>query len=685
MNFKTLAAFFAVAFGVTSGLAGCTAESPSGSDDSISSGLNSTVNGQTEIKSVAGYDAVVETTAPASANCTIEFSESGVQVTGGAVDVSGTAVTITNPGVYSVSGSCSDGKLTVSAAKGNEVTLILNGVDLKSTSNSVIECTSGKLLTLYLAEGSVNTLSDSANYSFSDGGDEPDGAVFSKSDMVIAGSGKLTVNGLYKNGIKGKDTLSIDCGELVVNAADNGIVGRDCVVIQDGSFTVSAGGDGIKSTNDEDPALGYITINGGKFDITSDLDGIQAETALSVKGGTFRIVSGGKDADAEISVSAGEMFDRDRYFGMGKGSGSASSGSTDSSKKGIKAGTDIVISSGDIDIKAADDSIHSNGGVSVYGGTLKLSACDDGIHADGILAVSGGEICVSKSYEGLEGMNIEISGGTISVTAVDDGLNAAGGDNGQFYGYNSSENDYYISITGGDITVNASGDGVDSNGTIAQSGGVLTVYGPENASNGAIDYEKSYAVSGGTLIALGSSGMAQAPGTLSQPCLSIYADVAANSTIEVKCEDGTVILSTVTPKRCQSLIFCCEGFKQGDKYGIYANGTLLSEVTATDGIAGGGATASAMGGGFGQGGGFGHGGKPGGNFDPSNSENPPVGGGDFDPNNSDFHHGGRPGGNFDPNNSENPPFGGGGFDRGEYDPSAGDFRPNDSKGGNTNV
>lgn len=678
MNFKMIAAFCAIAMAFS----GCSNDpaivSGSDSSDSVSS---DTVISNVNVKDVMGYNAVVETPAPSSADCRIEFSQNAATVTGGAVEVDGTKVTITRPGVYSVSGSCSDGKIVVDAAKGNEVTLILNGVDLKSDSNSVIECWSGKLITLYLAEGSENKLSDSANYTFSDGETEPDGAVYSKSDMVIAGSGKLTVNGLYKDGIKCKDTLSIDCGSLAVTAEDDGIVGKDCVVIQNGDFTINAGGDGIRSTNSEDASLGYITINGGRFDIVSEADGIQAETALSVKGGTFKIVSGGEAADAKITASSGGMFDHDRNFGWG--GSSSSSGSSDPSRKGLKSGTDIVIADGDINIKSADDSIHSNGGVAVYGGTLTLSSCDDGIHADETLALSGGRIDVTKSYEGLEGKNIEISGGIISVVAEDDGINAAGGDNGGQFGFNSANNDYYISISGGDITVTSNGDGIDSNGTIAQSGGKLTVYGPENSGNGAIDYEKSYTISGGTLIALGASGMAQAPGTLSQPCLSIYADAAANSTIEVRGDNGAVILSTTTPKRCQSLVFCCEEFKAGSKYGIYANGTLLSEVTATDGIAGGGANASGMGGNFGQGGGFGHGGGfgQGGKFDPNNSNFDPNNSG-FDPNNGDFPGGNGHGGKFDQNNSDfDPNNSNGGFVPGGERPGGG-FRPGDKFGQN---
>lgn len=595
MSFRTLAAYFAVAMGITGGLAGCSGDASGATENGSENSAHNVLNrSNSTVKNVAGYDANVKAAEPRAAECTIRFSEEAAEVSGGDVSVDGTAVTITRPGVYSISGSCSAGKIIVDPSKGNDVTLLLDGVDLKSAEGSVIECRSGRRLTLYLPEGTRSILSDCGKYTFGTDETEPDGAVYSRSDMIIAGGGSLTVNGAYKDGIKCKDTLSLDCGELCVTAKDDGIVGKDCVVIQDGKYTVNAQRDGIRSTNSEDPSLGYITINGGEFNIASGCDGIQAQTALNVKGGTFDIVSGGEDADAEIDTAPGTPFDRD-----------AENSDTDS-QKGMKAGETLTVSDGDITVKAADDSIHSNGSVTVNGGTLRLSSCDDGIHADEMLIINGGSIDISKSYEGLEGMNIEINGGSISISAVDDGVNAAGGDNGGFLGFNSAENDYYISITGGEIVVNAGGDGIDSNGTIAQSGGVLIVYGPTDSGNGAVDYEKSYAVSGGTLIALGSRGMAQTPGTLSQPCLSIYADVSANSTVEVRAEDGSVILGTITPKSCQSLVFTCEQFRQGGKYGIYADGKLLCEVTATDGIAGGGADAQ---GGFG--GGFfggGHGG-----------------------------------------------------------------------------
>ncbi len=608
MNFKTLAAFCALSIAIT----GCAKNDTDSNSQSTSSPLMNSSVSQSE--SSSEQSEAVSVPAPSSADCTITFSDDKIDVNGNGAAVKDHTVTISKAGAYELKGSSANAKIVVEAGKNDEITLILNGVSITSTSGSVIDCESGKTLALYLAENTENSLEDSADYTFADGETEPDGAVFSRADLVIMGDGSLSVKSNYKDAVKCKDGLSVNSGTLDITAADDGIVGKDYVNISGGKITINAQNDGIKSTNDTDEGRGYITISDGELDITAEKDGIQAETELTVEGGKLTIFAGGEDANAEVTAYD-SPFDWDRRNGS-----TETSDNTDS-KKGLKAGGDLTISGGEINITSADDSVHSNANASVSGGTLTLSSCDDGIHADESLSIKDGTITVAKSYEGLEGKNIEISGGEINVKAADDGLNAAGGDNGSFFGFNENNGDYYISISGGNITVNAEGDGIDSNGTVAQSGGNIVVYGPTNSGNGALDYMQSYTVSGGTLIALGASGMAQAPSTLSQPCLSINSNVSAGSTIEVRSSDGTVILSTETPKQCQSLIFTSDKLKVGEEYGIYANGELLSSLTAEEGVTGNGANGSGFGGGgFGGHGGFGGGrgdfggDKPDGNF-----------------------------------------------------------------------
>ena len=594
MNLKALAAILAL----TTVLTGC---SKNGTSSDTSGVLDSITD---DTSSPAESEVTDKVEAPTQADCSIVFSEDKITASGSGAKVSGNTVNITKSGVYELSGSSSDCKIEINADKDAEITLVLNGAALSSKNGSVIDCEKAKTLTLYSKDGTRNTLSDSDNYTFPTDDTEPDAAVFTRSDLIISGGGELTVNGNYGDAVKCKDALTISGGEVNINAADDGITGKDSVTVSGGIVNVNSDGDGIKSTNSTDEGRGCITVTGGEINITSETDGIQAETYLTVSGGRITVKAGGDAADAEVTAQD-SPWDFDRRGGMGGFGGNQTSSDT-VSQKGIKAGGDITISGGEFNIKSADDAIHSNASVTIKDGTFTLSSGDDGIHADESLAIHGGTIDVVKSYEGIEGKNIEISGGTISVVAADDGLNAAGGDNGGYFGFGAASDEYYITVSGGNITVNAGGDGIDSNGTIAQSGGVLTIFGPTNSGNGAIDYERSYALSGGTLIAFGAAGMAQTPSTLSQPCLSVIAQAAAGDVIEVR-EGDKVIISETTPKSAQSLIFSCEEFKVGTEYSIYVGGSLVSTLTAVDGVAG-----SSGNGGFGGGqGGFGGGGRPG--------------------------------------------------------------------------
>lgn len=519
----------------------------------------------------------------------VVFSAGGIEGSGSGFSASGNTVTISKAGTYTLSGS-GNGQVIIDCSNDDKVYLVLNGLELSCSSGPAIYCKGADKLTITLVDGTINTLSDGSGYTAANA-ESTGAAIFSEDTLVINGSGSLNVNGVYKDGIKSKDGVKLCGGTVSVTAAEDGIIGKDYVLAAAGSVTVNSGYDGIKSTCSDDSEKGYISITGGEYRLICGNDGFQAETVLCMADGAVDVVTGGGSSTVKHTKDNGGRMDRffaDGPDGFDFSNMQSEDGTSAESMKGLKAGTGIMISGGTVTADCADDAIHSNGDITIDGGVFTLASGDDGIHSDVLLTISAGEVYITQSYEGLEAVGITISGGTISVRAADDGLNACG---------SSSENGFtpYIAISGGSITSNADGDGIDTNGTISMSGGTLVVFGPTDGGNGALDYDQSFALSGGTLIALGSRGMAQAPSTLSQPCLSIYGSADEDSTLEVRNSDGEVIISITTPKKCESLIFSTPEFVSGQDYSIYCGDELLSTVTATDGVSGNGAAGSGFG------------------------------------------------------------------------------------------
>ena len=151
-----------------------------------------------------------------------------------------------------------------------------------------------------------------------------------------------------------------------------------------------------------------------------------------------------------------------------------------------------------------------------------------------------------------------------------------------------------LTITGGEIRINAGGDGLDSNGTIAMSGGIVYVDGPVNDGNGILDYDKTFEISGGTLIGAGSSGMLQTiSDSSSQAGLAVVFDSSqsAGTVVTVKDSAGKEVVSYEPSKSFTAVVLSDSEFEVGESYDIYLNDTLyksieLTSVSTTDGASG---------------------------------------------------------------------------------------------------
>ncbi|MFB3161651.1 carbohydrate-binding domain-containing protein [Neobacillus sp. 179-J 1A1 HS] len=335
----------------------------------------------------------------------------------GAVFVSNNVVTIRAAGVYVIAGNLDDGQIIVDAEDKGTVKLVLNGASINSSNQAPIYVKNAGKTVVSLPEGTDNTLSDGTEYVLEDSSDEPNAALFSKNNLTINGTGKLTVHGNYNNGITSKDELRITGRTIRIDSVDDGLMGRDVVAIKEVNITIEAGGDGIKSSNDKDSSKGNIALEGGTYDITASSDGMQAEGSLLIADGDYSISSGGGSPET-VATKGNDM----RPTGNETTTTTTTVTETKSAK-GLKATVDVAIGGGSFNIDSSDDAVHSNNSVTIAGGELTIASGDDGIHGDTAVLTKGGKINITKSYEGIESKVISIADGEIDVTASDDGIN----------------------------------------------------------------------------------------------------------------------------------------------------------------------------------------------------------------------------------------------------------------------
>ena len=507
----------------------------------------------------------------------ITLKTSSIAVSGSGASVSGTTVTIQSAGTYVITGTLSNGQIIVAAGEQDKVQVMFNGINITCSNHAPVYIKSADKVFITLTAGTSNTITDGKSYSLSEADSSVDGAIFSKADLTINGTGTLTVKANYQHGIVSKDDLVITGGVYNITSASDGLQGKDCVKINDGTFTINAGADGIKSNNDTDTTKGFVSIDGGKFTITAGNDGVQAETILRVAKATVTMTTGGGSANASTDSKGNERP------GWGFWGDAPDNSATEESAKGLKASGDIIVSGGTFHINSSDDSVHSNGNVTISGGTFEISSGDDGIHADSNLTISNGTIAITKSYEGLEGKSIDVKGGTIHLVASDDGVNAAGGNDSSSMGGRPGQNNFsssgssYLKISGGYLVVNASGDGLDANGSLYVSGGTVLVSGPTNSGNGGLDYDGTAEITGGIVIVAGSSGMAQTFGSSSTQNSFIYtfnSTQNANQALSITDSSGKVIASFTPMKNYQTIVVSTPAFKLQSSYSVYTGGTV---------------------------------------------------------------------------------------------------------------
>ncbi|WP_018934156.1 carbohydrate-binding domain-containing protein [Gracilibacillus lacisalsi] len=557
------------------------------------------------------------------------------------VSVNDNTVRIHTSGTYVLEGSSTDSQIIVDAEDEGTVRLILNGVSLESSSTAPIFVQQADKTVISVEEGTNNTITDPSEYVYEDDTDEPKAVIYSKDDLTINGTGNLSINGNYNDGITSKDDLKIIETTIDITAEDDGIVGRDLFAMNDAQIKVDAGGDGIKASNDTDEDKANIVLESGFLTIKAGSDGIQSENTVKIMDGEYDIIAGGGSPETVEATTEfdggfggqpqGTMPDGQEFSGedmperpdfadggefpaqddMGEFENSQppeqmEENSTETeeveeteaedvtSTKGIKTENNLEIFGGTITVDANDDAFHSNNEMNIAGGEINLATGDDAVHADEEITISDGSIQVDKSYEGIEAKAITISDGNIYVTAEDDGLNVNGGTDQMGMSVpNSNQEDAEedadnetdggnLLIEGGYIYIDANGDGLDSNTSVKMTEGTVLVYGPTNNGNGALDYDQSFEITGGTLIAASSSGMAEGVSEESAQStfmMTFSEMLEAGTTVSVNDSNGDTVVAVAPEKTFQSIVISSPDLQQDESYTIYKEGELSGDGT----------------------------------------------------------------------------------------------------------
>ena len=367
-----------------------------------------------------------------------------------------------------------------------------------------------------------------------------------------------------------------------------GIKAGTDMTISNADITLNCLDDGIK-------ADGAFTLNSGTLNIKTACDGIQSDTVLTINDGTIDITGVGafyqNNTSGKFKYTNGEYIRTSSDSG-GIGNmrpGSSSSSSTlyalFNSGKGLKAETELYINGGDITVNGIDDNVHCDGFVHITNGSLDLTTSDDGIHAELSVTIgsltdpySAPDITVNNSYEGIEGIYIDINSGTCIIHSSDDGINAAGD--------LEASSAYYLKFNGTAKTyVYAEGDGLDANGYLYVYGGTVYVFGPTGGGNGIIDYDSSFEIQGGTFLAIGNKDMAQTATKAGQYIIGYTISSGSfdsGTYVNVSGADITVKL----PKSYSSsllVLVSSPAFSSGNTYkvsygGSYTGGTVNNNV-----------------------------------------------------------------------------------------------------------
>ena len=398
----------------------------------------------------------------------ITLSDSGTSVSGAGVTVDGSTITITEAGTYLIRGTLSDGQIVVNAADDAKVQLLMEGASISSSGAAAIYVANADKVFLTLEAGTENYVSASGTAVEYDGS-TVDGAIFSKDDLVINGTGTLEVTSAAGCGIVAKDDLKLAGATVTVDAYDHAIDANDSVRIASGEWSLSsATADGIHVSNSDDASEGWVYIAGGTTSIVAATDGVDASATFTMDAGTLYVSAGddGVHAEYDVVINDGTVAVAKSHEGV--------EGSTITVNGGyvlVVADDDGFNASGDPNSSVNDMAADSTAWLLISGGVVEVQSQGDGLDSNGTMYITGGEVYVSGptgagdgSLDTGDGAEAYITGGT--VIAV--------GSTGMAESFSASSEQ-------GSILVSLSGNAGDTVSVYDSDGNLVASYTPASA------------------------------------------------------------------------------------------------------------------------------------------------------------------------------------------------------------
>lgn len=417
---------------------------------------------------------------------------------------------IEEAGVYVLSGTL-NGQLYIESSKKKEVTLVLNGAVICNPADEAVNVRKTGILNILLADGTENVITSGVEMETADdavtaGADDADAsgaAIHSRAVTTITGNGHLEVNGYLNNGIQCSKNLTVESGDITINAVHHGLRSKDTITVAGGDITIKAGKDGLHAEREAEAVTDAATdavadvadaAAGETADTAAEavmdaaaVEAVEAAGTILIQGGTLTIHAGDEGIDAllDTAISGGDVTIISQGNGISADETLTLAGGkvdVDSFGDAVQAGLELICEDGEITLKTEGEYKHTGseedflggpgggpGGPGGPGGSPGESgggeAADDtvsekGLKSDGNLTINGGTIIIDTVDDAVHCADtLTINGGTVTISCGDDGLHS----------------DQKIEIYDGSVDIQTAYEGIEANQILVAGGDVRVI------------------------------------------------------------------------------------------------------------------------------------------------------------------------------------------------------------------